>query len=58
METSAFYGAIDLKMCIRDRGKDILTLIAEYLFINIDDQLKELNKQNENALKNLITRCV
>ena len=42
-------------MCIRDRGKDILTLIAEYLFINIDDQLKELNKQNENALKNLIT---
>jgi len=32
-----------------------LTLIAEYLFINIDDQLKELNKQNENALKNLIT---
>ncbi|MBS6240794.1 MAG: virulence protein, partial [Bacteroides sp.] len=37
------------------QGKDILTLIAEYLFINIDDQLKELNKQNENALKNLIT---
>ena len=44
-----FTGKID------PQGKDILTLIAEYLFINIDDQLKELNKQNENALKNLIT---
>lgn len=40
---------------IEPQSKDILTLIAEYLFINIDDQLKELNKQNENALKNLIT---
>ena len=44
-----FTGKID------PQGKDIYTLIAEYLFINIDDQLKELNKQNENALKNLIT---
>lgn len=44
-----FTGKID------PQGKDILTLIAEYLYINIDDQLKELNKQNENALKNLIT---
>ncbi len=44
-----FTGKID------PQSKDILTLIAEYLFINIDDQLKELNKQNENALKNLIT---
>ena len=43
-----FTGKID------PQSKDILTLIAEYLFINIDDQLKELNKQNENALKNLI----
>ena len=44
-----FTGKID------PQSKDILTLIAEYFFINIDDQLKELNKQNENALKNLIT---
>ena len=33
-----FTGKID------PQSKDILTLIAEYLFINIDDQLKELNK--------------
>ena len=44
-----FTGKID------PQGKDIFTLIAEYLFINIDDQLKDLNKQNENTLKNLIT---
>lgn len=33
----------------------MLTLVAEYLFINIDDQLKALNKRDENELKNLIT---
>jgi predicted P-loop ATPase len=36
-------------------NKDCLTYIAEYLFINIDDQLKQLNKKDENDLKNLIT---
>ena len=30
-------------------------MIAEYLLINIDDQLKALNKRDENELKNLIT---
>ena len=49
LKSYLFTGKID------PQGKDIYTLIAEYLFINIDDQLKELNKQNENALKNLIT---
>ena len=36
-------------------NKDSLTIIAEYLFMNIDDQLKQLNKRDENELKNLIT---
>lgn len=36
-------------------SKDSLTLIAEYLYINIDDQLKQLHKKDENELKNLIT---
>ncbi|MCC2780709.1 virulence protein [Parabacteroides distasonis] len=49
LKSYLFTGKID------PQGKDIYTLIAEYLFINVDDQLKELNKQNENALKNLIT---
>ena len=40
---------------IDPQGKDVQTLIAEYLFINIDDQLKALNKRDENELKNLIT---
>jgi predicted P-loop ATPase len=44
-----FTGKID------PQNKDILTMIAEYLFINIDDQLKALNKRDENELKNLIT---
>lgn len=44
-----FTGKID------PQNKDVLTLVAEYLFINIDDQLKALNKKDENELKNLIT---
>lgn len=40
---------------IKPDNKDVLTLIAEMLFINIDDQLRQLNKQDENELKNLIT---
>jgi predicted P-loop ATPase len=36
-------------------NKDCLTYIAEYLFVNIDDQLKQLHKKDENELKNLIT---
>ena len=44
-----FTGKID------PQNKDVLTLVAEYLFINIDDQLKALNKRDENELKNLIT---
>ncbi len=45
----SFTGKID------PQNKDVLTLVAEYLFINIDDQLKALNKRDENELKNLIT---
>ena len=40
-----FTGKID------PQNKDVLTLVAEYLFINIDDQLKALNKRDENELK-------
>ena len=36
-------------------SKDCLTLLAEYFIINIDDQLKQLHKKDENELKNLIT---
>jgi predicted P-loop ATPase len=36
-------------------SKDTLTLIAECLFVNIDDQLKQLHKKDENELKNIIT---
>jgi predicted P-loop ATPase len=36
-------------------NKDTLTLISEYFLINIDDQLKQLHKRDENELKNLIT---
>lgn len=49
LQSYLFTGKID------PQNKDILTLIAEYLFINIDDQLKALNKRDENELKNLIT---
>ncbi|MGL4519380.1 MAG: VapE domain-containing protein [Phocaeicola sp.] len=49
LKTYLFTGKID------PQNKDVLTLIAECLFINIDDQLKALNKRDENELKNLIT---
>lgn len=49
LKSYLFTGKID------PQSKDTQTLIAEYLLINIDDQLKELNKKDENALKNLIT---
>ncbi|VEH16284.1 VapE domain-containing protein [Segatella oris] len=40
---------------IYPQEKDILTYIGQNLIVNIDDQLKALNKRNENELKNLIT---
>ena len=40
---------------IKPDDKDSLTRIAEYFLINIDDQLKQLNKKDENDIKNLIT---
>lgn len=49
LKSYLFTGKID------PQNKDVLTLIAECLFINIDDQLKALNKRDENELKNLIT---
>ena len=49
LQSYLFTGKID------PQSKDTQTLIAEFLFINIDDQLRELNKKDENALKNLIT---
>ena len=49
LQSYLFTGKID------PQNKDVLTLIAEYLFINIDDQLRALNKRDENELKNLIT---
>lgn len=36
-------------------SKDTLTLLAEYFIINIDDQLTQLNRRDENDIKNLIT---
>ncbi len=49
LSTYLYTGKINLE------SKDSLTLIAEYLFVNIDDQLKQLHKKDENELKNLIT---
>lgn len=37
------------------QSKDTSSLIAEMLFINIDDQLRQINNRDENELKNLIT---
>lgn len=40
---------------IYPKEKDTLTYIGQNLIVNIDDQLKALNKRDENELKNLIT---
>ncbi|WP_373733539.1 VapE domain-containing protein, partial [Bacteroides heparinolyticus] len=40
---------------IYPQEKDTLTYICQNLIVNIDDQLKALNKRDENELKNLIT---
>ena len=40
---------------IYPQEKDTLTYIGQNLIVNIDDQLKALNKSDENELKNLIT---
>ncbi len=49
LKSYLFTGKLNLE------SKDTLTLLAEYLFVNIDDQLKQLHKKDENDLKNLIT---
>ena len=41
---------------IKTNDKDALTNIAECFLINIDDQLHQINRKDENDLKNLITR--
>ena len=40
---------------IYPQEKDTLTYIGQNLIVNIDDQLKALNKRDENELKKLIT---
>ena len=40
---------------IYPQEKDTLTYSGQNLIVNIDDQLKALNKRDENELKNLIT---
>lgn len=40
---------------INVENKDTQTLIAECFLINIDDQLKQMNKKDENEVKNMIT---
>ena len=40
---------------IYPQENDTLTYIGQNLIVNIDDQLKALNKRDENELKNLIT---
>ncbi|UOG73481.1 virulence-associated E family protein [Hymenobacter tibetensis] len=37
-------------------NKDTQSMLAEYFFINIDDQLCTINKRDENSLKTLITQ--
>lgn len=49
LQNYLFTGKID------PQNKDVQTLMAEFLLINIDDQLRALNKRDENELKNLIT---
>jgi predicted P-loop ATPase len=41
---------------INPNGKEVQSIIAEYLFCNIDDQLMQLNRKDENDLKELITK--
>jgi predicted P-loop ATPase len=41
---------------IATESKDTLALLAEYLLLNIDDQLRVLNRRDEEALKTLITQ--
>jgi len=36
-------------------NKDTQTYLAEFFLVNVDDQLKQLNKKDENDLKNMIT---
>jgi predicted P-loop ATPase len=40
---------------IDPENKDTLSIISENLLVNIDDQLREINKKDENQIKNLIT---
>lgn len=40
---------------INVENKDTQTLIAECFLINVDDQLKQMNKKDENEIKNMIT---
>ena len=41
---------------INPEDKDALTLLAECMIINVDDQLRQINKKDEDAIKDLITR--
>lgn len=41
---------------IDPNSKDVNSIIAEYLFCNIDDQLNQLNRKDENDIKELITK--
>ena len=41
---------------INPNSKDVNSYIAETLFLNIDDQLSQLNRKDENDLKELITK--
>jgi predicted P-loop ATPase len=41
---------------INPNSKDVNSYIAECLFLNIDDQLSQLNRKDENDLKELITK--
>lgn len=43
---------------IDTENKDAITNIAECFLINIDDQMKQLNKKDENSIKALITMDV
>lgn len=40
---------------INVESTDTIGMLAEYFIINIDDQLRNLNRKDENALKTLIT---